>query len=155
MNTMSNFKKCLTVLGIVLTLGLSSLGAYATEVGVVNLDDILANYTKAQDIFADLQVKEADFKKFVADAQKQLKDVSTPLERKNLEEKLTNDLKLKSESLKDLEVKQNKLLEDNVYAAINSVSKSKKLDVVMTKASVLTGGTDITNDVLTVLNAKK
>ena len=152
---MSNFKKCLTVLGIVLTLGLSSLGAYATEVGVVNLDDILANYTKAQDIFADLQVKEADFKKFVADAQKQLKDVSTPLERKNLEEKLTNDLKLKSESLKDLEVKQNKLLEDNVYAAINSVSKSKKLDVVMTKASVLTGGTDITNDVLTVLNAKK
>lgn len=152
---MGNLKKFLTVLGVVGALALSTLGSFASEIGVVNLDDVLAGYSKAQDVSADLKVKEAELQKFLADAQKQLKDAATPVERKNLEAKLTDEFKQRSDSFRDLQAKQYKMLEDNVFAAIESVSKSKKLDVVLNKAGVLIGGTDITNDVLSTLNLKK
>lgn len=152
---MRSFKKCLTMLGVALAISFVSLQTFASEVGVVDLDNILANYTKAQDISADLKVKEADLNKFVVDAQKKLNSASTPLEKKNLEDKLTNDFKQKTQDFRDLQAKQYKMLEDNVYSAITTVSKSKKLDVILNKSSVLIGGTDITNEVLSLLNSKK
>jgi len=149
---MKSFKKCLVVFASLAVMGLSGLHAFAQQVGVVDLDRIVNNYSKAQDVSADLKVKEAELQKFLADAQKQLKDTTSPVEKKNLEDKLTQQFKAKSDEFKDAQIKQWKQIEDNIFSAIETVSKTNKLDVVLVKSSVLYGGTDVTEQILTLLN---
>ncbi|MDD3014617.1 MAG: OmpH family outer membrane protein [Candidatus Gastranaerophilales bacterium] len=149
---MKSFKKYLIVFAAVTTIGLSGLHAFAQQVGVVDLDRVVNNYSKAQDVSADLKVKEAELQKFLADAQKQLKDATSPVEKKNLENKLTKQFKTKSDEFKDAQIKQWKQIEDNIFSAIETVSKTNKLDVVLVKSSVLYGGTDLSDQILNLLN---
>lgn len=152
---MNNLKKLFISLVLVAVTLFVSLGANADTIGIVDLDKILSSYNKAQTVQADLQVKEAELQKFIADAQKQLKSASTPVEKKNLEDKLTEEFKKKGEAFKDEQAKQWKMIEDNVYSTIQSVAKSKKIDVVINQNAVLVGGADITDEVITSLNKIK
>ncbi|MEI7473913.1 MAG: OmpH family outer membrane protein [bacterium] len=149
---MNNLKKLFASFVFVAVTMFVGMAANADTIGVVDLDKILANYTKAQSVSADLQVKEAELQKFIADAQKQLKTAATPLEKKNLEDKLTQDFQTKGQSFKDEQAKQWKMIEDTVYSSIQTVAKSKKIDVVINESSVLMGGIDITDDVTAYLN---
>lgn len=152
---MNNMKKLFISFVLIAITMFVSLAANADTIGTVDLDKILANYTKAQSVSADLQVKEAELQKFIADAQKQLKTATTPVDKKNLEDKLTDEFQKKGQAFKDEQAKQWKMIEDNVYAAISTVAKSKKIDVVINENSVLMGGVDITEDVTTYLNKSK
>ncbi|EKE03030.1 MAG: hypothetical protein ACD_20C00287G0013 [uncultured bacterium] len=147
------FKQFLTTLAVVSVIGFSGLASYA-EVAVVDLDKVISNYSKAQDVSADLKVKEAELQKFLADAQKQLKNATSPVDKKNLETKLTNEFKTKADSFRELQIKEWKEIEDTVFNAIDKVSKGKKADLVLNKASVLQGGVDITDQVINIINKK-
>ena len=149
---MKQVKKFIAILAIAAIAGFSGVQANAQEVGIVDLDKVISNYSKAQDVSADLKVKEADLQKFLADAQKQLKDAGSPVEKKNLEDKLSAEFKTKADNYRELQIKQWKQIEDNVFNAINQVSKEKKLDVILNKAAVLQGGSEITDQVLNLLN---
>jgi len=151
---MMNFKNALTVLAAVATIGTFAGIASADTIGVVDVDRIYTDYAKAQNVSADMKVKEADLQKFLADAQKKLKETTSPVERKNLEDKLTLEFKNKAEKYKSYQIDQIKEIEKNVFDAIDSVSKTDKIDIVVVKQSVLTGGKDITDEVLTTLNKK-
>lgn len=149
---MNKLKKLSVSFVFVVITMLSGLAANADTVGVVNLDKVMADYTKAQTVLADLQVKDAELKKFIADAQKQLKTAVTPVEKKNLEDKLSQDFQVKGQAFKDEQVKQWTLLEDTILDSVKTVSKSMKIDVVLNDSSVLVGGTDITEAVTAYLN---
>lgn len=151
---MENLKKFFTVLALVLAFSFSTANVFAEDLGIVDLDKVLNSYTKAQDVSADLKVKEAELQKFLADAQKRLKDAKTPLERKNLEDKLTAEFKIKSDSFRDAQIKEWKQIEDCVFAAISRASANKKISTVLNKAGVLQGGIDLTDDVIVILNTK-
>lgn len=92
---MKLFKNMFAVIALIAVLTLSNAAAFAETIGVVDLDKVVNNYKQAQDVSAELKVKEAELQKFLADAQKKLKNTSTPVERKNLEEKLTKEFKKK------------------------------------------------------------
>lgn len=151
---MISVKKLSILATVACVLSFSGMKAYADAVGFVDLDKVISNYSKADDVSADLKGKEAELQKFLADAQKQLKTTATPVERKNLEDKLTKEFKAKSDSFKDSQIKEWKEVEDNVYKAIDTTAKTQKLDVVLNKAAVLSGGKDITDEVVTLLNKK-
>jgi len=149
---MKSTKKFLAVLAVMSIVGFSGLKSYAENVGIIDLDKIGSNYAKAQDFTTDLKVKEAELQKFVADAQKKLKDAASPVERKNLEDKLSNEYKTKSDNFRDLQLKALKDIDDSVFAAIDKVSKTQKLDLILNKSVVIQGGSDITDQVLNILN---
>lgn len=151
---MNIFKKSVLSVALISAVSLSSVAAYAAGVGVVDLDKVVSNYSKAEDVSTDLKNKEIELQKFLTDAQKKLKEAATPVEKKQLEDKLTAEFKTRSDSFKDAQVKEWKQVEDNVYGAINQTAKDQKLDLVLNKASVLVGGTDISDDVIKVLNKK-
>ncbi|MFH0702235.1 MAG: OmpH family outer membrane protein [bacterium] len=151
---MKNFKKFLITLAIMGALMFSGVNAFAKDAGVVDLDKVIGDYSKAQDASADLKIKEAELQKFLADAQKQLKNAASPVERKNLEDKLTEEFKVKSQNFRELQAKQWKEIEDSVFSAIDKISKEKDLSLILNKAGVLRGGVDITEQILGVLNKK-
>jgi Skp family chaperone for outer membrane proteins len=152
MNLIKYFLITLTVAAV---FSFAGAKAFAANIGKVDLDKVVSSYTKAQDVSADLKVKEAELQKFLADAQKKLKDTTSPVERKNLEDKLTQEFQIKSQNFRDTQIKQWKEIEDNVFKALETTAKEQKLDVILSQQSVLIGGTDVTDKVLLLLNSSK
>ncbi|MFA6989154.1 MAG: OmpH family outer membrane protein [Candidatus Gastranaerophilaceae bacterium] len=149
MKILKGFLATLAVLSIV---SFSNM-AHASGTAVVDLEKILGSYQKAQDVSADMKVQEAELQKFLADAEKQLQNAKTPVDKKNLETKLSNEFKLKSDKYRDNQIQKWKEIEDTILGSIKTVSTVKNYDIVLKKSSVIMGGCDITDDVLNILNA--
>lgn len=121
---------------------------------VVNLDKIKDNYTAAQELTADMNVKEAELKKFLDDAQKQIQNAKTPLEKQNLQDKLGEQFNIKRNAYSKDQAEKLAKIEDTVVKVVKEISSAKKFNLVLNKQVVIDGGCDITDDVLAKLNVK-
>jgi Skp family chaperone for outer membrane proteins len=128
--------------------------AYAQSIGTVDADKIIANYNRAQDVEADLKVKEAEIQKFIADAQKRIKSASTPVEKNNLEKQLSEEFRTKQTEYRQLQIEESKKINDDIIDAIEKVASQQSIDIVLAKGAVFVGGSDITDKVLQALNSK-
>jgi len=126
--------------------------ASAKDFGVVDLNKVIENYTKAQEVTADLKVKEAELQKFVVEAQKQLKEADTPVEKKNLEEKLGEQFNIKRQAFAKEQTQKWQEIEDEIFEQIEEMAKNKNLEMVFNQKSVIVGGVDITDEVIKQLN---
>jgi len=146
-------KKIIVLLAVMSVMLGYSVKSFAAGTAVVDLDKIRENYTKSQELAADLRVKESELQKFVVDAQKQIETTKTPLEKKNLEEKLGEQFNIKRNAYAKDQAQKWGAIEDAVVKSIKEVSNEKKFDLVLNKQVVIDGGCDITDDVLAKLNA--
>jgi len=151
---MKMFKRTIVLLAVMSVIFGYSAKTYAVGTAIVDLDKIRENYTAAQELAADLNVKETELKKFVEEAQKQVQNAKTPLEKKNLEEKLGEQFNIKRNAYAKDQAQKWGVIEDVVVKAIKDVSNSKKFDLVLNKQVVIDGGTDITDDVIAKLNTE-
>lgn len=126
--------------------------ANAKGIGVVDLGKIIENYTKAQEVTADLKVKEAELEKFVQGAQDQIKNANTPVEKKNLEEKLAEQFNIKRNAFAKEQSEKWQIIENEVFEKIKKVANDKNLDIVLNKQTVIIGGDNITAEVIKQLN---
>lgn len=153
-SVMKMFKKSIVLLAVmVVALGCSAK-SFAAGTAVVDLDKIRENYTKSQELTADLKVKETELQKFVVDAQKQIQEAKSPLEKKNLEEKLGEQFNIKRNAYAKDQAQKWGVIEDTVVKTIKAVSDAKKFDLVLNKQVVIDGGSDITDEVLAKLNTQ-
>lgn len=153
-------KRLLTVVLSVLVLGLGGFRAAqaADTIGTIDYEKLVRSYNKAQVFNDDLKAKEADIKKMEAEFVKQIREAKTkqpnnPVAVDQLQKSLEDKLAAKINEYRDSEQTQAKNLETAMTTTIESVARGKNLSVVLAKQSVLVGGTDITNEVLTKLNA--
>ena len=150
---MKGLKKGFIALAIMGVIGFSGLHCFA-QTGVVDIDKITANYTKFQDYSADMESKEADLEKFVADNNKAIKDAKTPLEKNSLIEKAQKEYDQKFQAIKETQNKQIKEFQESLTTAVSQAAALKNIDLVLYKSNVLYGGVDITDSVLQALNKK-
>lgn len=129
----------------------------AKNTGVVDLSKVIENYTKAQEVAADLKLKEGELQKFITEAQEKIKKAESPVEKKNLEEKLGEQFNIKRNAFAKEQSEKWQNIENKVFEKIKKVAAEKKLDIVLNKQSVIIGGNDITEEVIKQLNedAKK
>ena len=128
-------KRAVFILAAVFTV-LSAATAFAAD-GVVNADAVLANYPK----FAQARQQLATLA--------QQKDAAIRAEKDKAKQQ-----QLAQEAQQQLVQEEQKLMGpvlSDVRAAIAKVAKSKKLGMVHAQATVLYGGTDITQDVIAEL----
>jgi outer membrane protein len=136
---------------------LSPLASWAEVIGVVDLDKIMSNYSKAQSVMADIKVREAELRKLQADYSKQLEDArktdpKNPVSASQLEKDLTAKLSTKVNEYRDWTATQQKAIDMALENTIREAAKAKNVEVVISKQAVFQGGIDITNDILTRLN---
>lgn len=148
------FKSLLLGVALVGVMFTTPLQTFAQTIGIVDADKVISNYNKAQDVEADLKVKEAEIQKFIAEAQKQIKDATTPVEKNNLEKQLSDEFKTKQADYRKMQLEQSKKINDEIIMAIETIAKTQKLDIVLAKGAVFVGGTDITDSVLKSLNGQ-
>jgi len=127
--------------------------AMASKLGIVDLGKVIENYSEAQEVTADLKVKEKELQQFVLDAQKQIKAAKTPVEKNNLEKQLGEQFNIKKNAFAKQQAEKWQEIEDDVFEKIKKISKSKKFDMVLNKQSVIVGGNEITDQVVKELNS--
>ena len=145
-----------------LALALSAVVGMASqafaEIGTVDYEKLIRSYNKAQLFNDDRQIREQELEKMRAEYVKQLREAKTskpnnPVAVEQLEKKLEGQLTTRLNETRDWMATKYKELETEMNGAIESIAKSKNLDLVLAKQTVLVGGVDITNDVLSRLNA--
>jgi len=150
---MNNFKTIISLAAIIMSVLISNTGAFAEEIGTVDINKIVNNYSKAQEVVADLKVKESELQKFVAEARKDLKS-NTTSDKKVLEDKYNKELKQKSDAFKQEEIKQLSVIQENIATAIKNVADTKNIKSVFKKESMIMGAQDLTDEVIKTLNTK-
>jgi len=148
---MKNLKNLLAASAF-LSMALLTQAALAGGTGVIDFLKIKENYTVAQEFEADTRVKEAELQKFVSEAQAQIEAAKTPLEKKNIEAKLSEQYSIKFNAARKQQTEKWEAIERNILNSIKEVSSVKKFDIVLSKQVVFDGGCDITQEVLDKLN---
>jgi len=146
-------KKIIISLAVLGTMFCSQLGAYAEQkIGFVDMTKILSSYTKAQDITANISKQQTEIQKMVTAARNQVQTVKSETERNSLEKKLTEEIQQKNNLFKADYEKSVQALQNNIIVTVKKVADNKKIDFIFKKDNIITGGLDITDEVLAELN---
>ena len=128
--------------------------AFSQTIGVLNYKTVLTNYNYAKDTIRMLDSKDTEMQQYMLDKEKQFKNISSPVERKNFEERIQREYKAKVDSLTKLKMQKEEEIYNNVLNVTKRIATQKKIDIVVDSSVIITGGIDITNDVISGLNSK-
>lgn len=148
---MKHLKTIISLAAITISVLISNTGVFAEEIGTVDISKIVNNYSKAQEVVADLKIRESELQKFVAEARKDLK-LNTAADKKVLEDRYNKELKQKSEAFKQDEIKQLSVIQADIAKAIKNVADKKNIKSVFKKESMVMGAQDLTDEVIKELN---
>lgn len=151
------------------SLAIAPAVAAAGEIGVVNMQKVLAKYNKVKKINDQLQSEKDKLQSKLDTKQESLKKLKEKLDEdfktladkekqargkeleKNLEELQDYHDNLMTQ-LREKQADKYKELEDDIVVAVKKVAGAQGLDMVIEKGVVFTGGKDITEDVVAELN---
>lgn len=152
MNCLKNFLIGLSSLCI---LGCFSLSANAETIGYVNYKTVESSYDYAKQAYKEIDTKYLELQQYLMDKEKQYKNIESPITRKNFEEQVQKDFKLKNDEFDKLKTKRAQEVENNILEATRVVAADKKIDIVLDYRVVFTGGIDLSQDVINYLNSPK
>lgn len=129
--------------------------ANAETIGYVNYKTVESSYDFAKQAYKEIDTKYLELQQYLMDKEKQYKNIESPITRKNFEEQVQKDFKLKNEEFDKLKTKRAQEVENNILEATRVVAADKKIDIVLDYRVVFTGGIDISQDVINYLNSPK
>ena len=129
--------------------------AFAQTIGCADFKKIEMNYAYAQKTYKELDDKLLGLQQYLIDKDKEYKAIESPLSRKNFEQKVEKEYKAKEEALMKLKIQKQEEIFNNIQSASKIVSAQKKLDVVFDYRVILSGGVDLTQDIIEYLNNNK
>ena len=128
-------------------------------IGVVDSKEILEKYSRAKAVILEIAKDEAALSKKFQEKRAQLeaarKANKTETEIQLLTEHIRTELEPSAKKLESDSAAKSQEVETNVKAAIERVRKKNKIELVLLKDTVLSGGTDITAEVLKELETPK
>jgi outer membrane protein len=147
------------VLGIIIAASLlASLawGASYTSIGYIDVQKVFKEYKATSTAQSELSKQEESFKKEFEDSQKKLADAEKagkkPEELEKMKSELEAKLAPKRETLLKLNEQLTGKLQQEILAAVQTVSKKVGIDIVLDKQVVITGGMDLSEMVINELN---
>lgn len=144
----------LTALAI-LAVCFCALSANAESIGYVNYKTVESNYEFAKTAYKELDAEYLNLQQYLMDKEKQYKNIESPIQKKNFEETVQKDFKVRNDNFTTLKMKKAEEVEKNILDASKAVAAEKKVDIVLDYRVIFTGGTDLTDDVVYYLNNGK
>jgi Skp family chaperone for outer membrane proteins len=144
---------------VMLLIPVASISQYmpmGASIGVVDVMVVVAGYEKAINIDKQLKNKEDGFEKIYQEklgVLKEAADKGQPQEELlSLKEKLEAELKPQYDQLLSESDNVSAEILKEILSATNVVAKQKGIGIILRSEVVLTGGIDITDDVIAYLN---
>ena len=145
---MKKLKALLVSAAVVLGLGALSTTANAQTIGYVN-------YKYAKSAYKEIDTKYLELQQYLMDKEKQYKNIDSPINKKNFEDQVQKDFKLKNDEFDKLKLKRAQEVESNILQATKAVAADKKIDIVLDYRVIFTGGVDLSQDVINYLNSPR
>ncbi len=147
-------KFSLSILTIISSYFLGNVSVWADTVGYADFKKIEENYIFAKNSFKEIDDKVMGLQQYLMDKDKEYKTIESPLSKKNFEQKVEKEYKAREAALMKLKTQKEEEIFKNIQAASKAVSAQKKIDVVFDCRVILSGGQDITQDIIDYLNSK-
>lgn len=151
---MKNFIKLFT-LTILLTVFNSGKPVMADTIGFADFKKIESGYNYAQKVYKELDDKVLGLQQYLINKDKEYKAIESPLSKKSFEEKTEKEYRAKEDAVVKLKLQKEEEIFNNIQSAAKIVAAQKKVDVVFDYRVILTGGVDLTDDIITYLNSNK
>lgn len=129
--------------------------SFADTIGYTDYKKIESNYAYAQKTYKEIDDKILGLQQYLINKDKEYKAIESPLSKKNFEEKTEKEYKAKEEAVLKLKLEKEEEIFNNIRAAAKIVAAQKNVDVVVDYRIVLTGGIDLTDDIINYLNSNK
>lgn len=136
-------------------LAITAVQAQADTIGYADFKKIENNYTYAQKAYKDIDAKVLSLQQYLIDKDKEYKSIDSPLSKKTFEEKTEKEYKAKEDAVVKLKLEKENEIFNNIQNASKIVSAQKNIDVVFDYRVILTGGVDLTQDIINYLNGNK
>lgn len=132
-----------------------SAPVFADTIGFADFKKIENNYAYAQKSYKEIDNKVIGLQQYLIDKDKEYKAIESPISKKSFEEKTEKEYKAKEEAVLKLKLQKEEEIFNNIQNASKIVSAQKKVDVVFDYRVILTGGVDLTQDIIDYLNNTK
>ena len=152
---MKKLKALLVSAAVVLGLGALSTTANAQTIGYVNYKTVESNYEYAKSAYKEIDTKYLELQQYLMDKEKQYKNIDSPINKKNFEDQVQKDFKLKNDEFDKLKLKRAQEVESNILQATKAVAADKKIDIVLDYRVIFTGGVDLSQDVINYINSPR
>ncbi|MBS6553504.1 MAG: OmpH family outer membrane protein, partial [Clostridium sp.] len=135
--------------------GALSTTANAQTIGYFNYKTVESNYEYAKSAYKEIDTKYLELQQYLMDKEKQYKNIDSPINKKNFEDQVQKDFKLKNDEFDKLKLKRAQEVESNILQATKAVAADKKIDIVLDYRVIFTGGVDLSQDVINYLNSPR
>jgi len=125
------------------------------SVGVIDIGYIINNSKQTQALKQKQDALTVELQKFGITEKEKMLNSKTSLNKQDLEKELITKISLKKESLEKQYREDFILVQQQIKTAVDEVEKKKHIDLVFTKDSLVSGGIDITQDVIEILDSNK
>lgn len=129
--------------------------AFADTIGYTDYKKIENNYAYAQKTYKEIDDKILGLQQYLINKDKEYKTIESPLSKKAFEEKTEKEYKAKEDAVLKLKMQKEEEIFNNIQSAAKIVAAQKKVDVVLDYRIILTGGIDLTDDIINYLNTNK
>lgn len=147
-------KKIYILSAVLMFLSVTSSNSVSAEtIGYADFKKIEKNYAFAQKAYKEIDDKVLGLQQYLIDKDKEYKTIESPLSRKNFEQKVEKEYKAKEDALLKLKTQKEEEVFNNIQAASKIVSSKLNIDVVFDYRVILSGGTDITQNIIDYLNS--
>ena len=134
-----------------MTLMFAAGNAFADTVGYADFKKIENDYAYAKELYKQVDEKVTELQQFLLNKEREYKKIDSPISKKSFEERTEKEYKAKEETVLKFKAQKEDEVFDNIAAAAKIIASKKGINVVLDYRVVLTGGVDITNDVINYL----
>ena len=118
------------------------------KVATINAQMVVARSAAIRDLQHEQQLQYEEFQKWLQDSDKEIKKQTTAAKKKELMAKLQAELQQRQIVMQQEYAAKTQKIEEEIIAVVEKVAHKKGFKVVMDKSSVIAGGVDITEDVI-------
>lgn len=134
-----------------MTLIFATGAAFAESVGYADFKKIENDYAYAKELYKQVDEKVSELQQYLLNKEREYKKIDSPISKKSFEERTEKEYKAKEETVLKFKAQKEDEVFENISEAAKIVASKKGVNVVLDYRVVLTGGVDITNDIINFL----
>ena len=138
-----------------LVLFLITAPCFASGVGYINYEKVVANYTFAKNTMMEIQAKGREIDSYLRAKEAEFSKLETPLQKKKFQETVQAELKSKEDAFNAFREKKEEDVYNRIHAVAEKIRLEKQLDVLLDARGVFSGGIDITDILIQRLNQNR
>lgn len=132
---------------------LIAVPTFAGGVGYINYEKVFDNYQFAKNTVREIETKENEIENYLKQKEEEFKKLESPVQKSKFEAEVQEELKTKETAFNDFREKREEAVYTRIHAVTEKIRLEKGLDAILDSRSVFSGGVDITDSLIKLLNS--